>query len=286
MPTDATGTPTDLGIPTFNVDVDAPSGLGFNAAMAVIDGLLQDRVTVAGTRVIANKLVSSDTQPAWRVFGDGKMEWGAGGSSATDTTLIRAASNRLATLGIFDAQSGQSGQVTIGSSSSTPIILFGNAGDTQLARAGSNQLQVGSVAPVSNAMLSVIKGQSNQIEWGHENTGGYRSTIGADAGDGHPFIAFLAEAGTNNNTFRTRGFNGTVLLAQSNTLDFLSLSNANADNQAIPSDPTLRVENPFASGSTGDTGLYALVVGVGTRRITTGAADSGGSGFRMLRVAN
>jgi microcystin-dependent protein len=44
MPTDATGTPTPLGIPTFNTSVDAPSGLGFNAAMPVIDTLIQARV--------------------------------------------------------------------------------------------------------------------------------------------------------------------------------------------------------------------------------------------------
>lgn len=48
MPTDATGTPTALGIPTYNVDNDAPSGLGFNATMAVIDSLLQLRALLSG----------------------------------------------------------------------------------------------------------------------------------------------------------------------------------------------------------------------------------------------
>jgi hypothetical protein len=47
VPTDATGTPTSLGIPTFNVDVDEPSGLGFNEAMAVIDSLLVARSGVS-----------------------------------------------------------------------------------------------------------------------------------------------------------------------------------------------------------------------------------------------
>ena len=47
MPTDATGTPTSLGIPTFNVDVDEPSGLGFNEAMTLIDSLLVSRSGVA-----------------------------------------------------------------------------------------------------------------------------------------------------------------------------------------------------------------------------------------------
>lgn len=49
MPTDLTGTPTSLGIGTYNVDVDAPSGLGFNAAMAQIDALIAERpATPAG----------------------------------------------------------------------------------------------------------------------------------------------------------------------------------------------------------------------------------------------
>lgn len=52
MPVDATGTPTALGIPTFNVDADAPSGLGFNAAMQEIDALITGRMlapTAPGT---------------------------------------------------------------------------------------------------------------------------------------------------------------------------------------------------------------------------------------------
>jgi hypothetical protein len=37
---DATGTTTSQGIPTYATNVDAPSGKGFNAAMAVIDTLI------------------------------------------------------------------------------------------------------------------------------------------------------------------------------------------------------------------------------------------------------
>lgn len=45
MATDATGTPTSPdNIPTLNVDADAPSGLGFNAAMAAIQAALSARV--------------------------------------------------------------------------------------------------------------------------------------------------------------------------------------------------------------------------------------------------
>ena len=47
MATDATGTPTPLGIPTYNINVDAPSGNGFNAAMSEIDTLIQARAPLA-----------------------------------------------------------------------------------------------------------------------------------------------------------------------------------------------------------------------------------------------
>ena len=48
MATDATGTPTPLGIPTYNVNADAPSGNGFNAAMAEIDTLISERILSPG----------------------------------------------------------------------------------------------------------------------------------------------------------------------------------------------------------------------------------------------
>jgi microcystin-dependent protein len=47
LATDATGTPTPLGIPTYNINVDAPSGNGFNAAMAAIDTLIGSRALLA-----------------------------------------------------------------------------------------------------------------------------------------------------------------------------------------------------------------------------------------------
>jgi hypothetical protein len=44
MATDATGSPTPLGIPKFNTSADAPSGLGFNAAMDAIDALIAGKI--------------------------------------------------------------------------------------------------------------------------------------------------------------------------------------------------------------------------------------------------
>lgn len=54
MPTDLSGAPTSLGIGTYNVDVDAPSGLGFNTAMGQIDALIGGRV-LKPTGIVANE---------------------------------------------------------------------------------------------------------------------------------------------------------------------------------------------------------------------------------------
>lgn len=66
MPTDLTGTPTSLGIGTFNVDADAPSGLGFNEAMAQIDSLIAARVATPGGIVNGQSLLWNGT--SWTVY--------------------------------------------------------------------------------------------------------------------------------------------------------------------------------------------------------------------------
>lgn len=48
MAQDATGTPTSLGIPTYDVNADAPTGVGLNAIVGVIDTLIAARVPVPG----------------------------------------------------------------------------------------------------------------------------------------------------------------------------------------------------------------------------------------------
>src|SRR5215831_4633216 len=64
-------------------------------------GLPADTVVAAATRIISNLLLAGDTQPSWRVFGSGKMEWGPGGTTAIDTNLYRSAVGVLKTDGVF-----------------------------------------------------------------------------------------------------------------------------------------------------------------------------------------
>ena len=65
MATDATGTPTSLGIPTYDVNSDAPTGNGFNAAMASIDTLIKARVTDPSTQNDGEPLVWDNVGKQW-----------------------------------------------------------------------------------------------------------------------------------------------------------------------------------------------------------------------------
>lgn len=90
----------------------------------------------------------------------------------------------------------------------------------------------GTSAPQTNALMSA-RVPGNDIEFGHTNPAGYGSTIGSDVGDGRPFVAFNAEAGSTNNTFRTRGIFGSIFTSDlAGGFIFETVANANADNQA------------------------------------------------------
>ena len=65
------------------------------AAAADATKVDKDSVVVAATRILASKKLVGDTQPAFRFFGDGKLEWGVGGTTAVDTSLYRSAANEI-----------------------------------------------------------------------------------------------------------------------------------------------------------------------------------------------
>jgi microcystin-dependent protein len=53
LATDATGTPTSLGIPTLNTGADKPTGVGINAMMAAIDALIVARTVSLPSGMVA-----------------------------------------------------------------------------------------------------------------------------------------------------------------------------------------------------------------------------------------
>ena len=101
-----------------------------------------DAVIAAAARIIASKLLGADTQPAFRILGDGTHSWGAGGASAPDTTLSRSAAGILKAAQHFRAgldlyaQDGGATQVRIGNNGGNASVDFGSAMDTRLYRNG------------------------------------------------------------------------------------------------------------------------------------------------------
>ena len=102
MATDATGTPTALGIPKYDVNVDAPSGLGFNAAMDAIDsiittqvgnGILKTLVSSTGDMIYAS---SADTPARLPIGSSGDIltvsggipAWAAGGAALPSGVIV------------------------------------------------------------------------------------------------------------------------------------------------------------------------------------------------------
>lgn len=156
MATDATGTPTSLGIPKYNTSADAPSGLGFNAAMDTIDALL----------VARNPVITS-------VFGrTGVVVAAAGDYSAAQVT--NAADKSSAATQVFTGQittptlsvSGTAQAATVFATSAVEV----GATDTTVTRGAPGQVVLGGTANKGNF---VGGGGSN-------NTGG-PSTLTPDA---------------------------------------------------------------------------------------------------------
>jgi hypothetical protein len=82
------------------------------------------------------------------------------------------------------------------------------------------------------AMSSRMAG--NSFEFGHFDTNGYGSTIGATYSSGTPFLAFSAEADPTGNTFTTRGKSGSVISGDlAGGIVFSRLPTASASGQAL-----------------------------------------------------
>lgn len=113
-----------------------------------------DSVVVAATRIIANKLLAGDAQPSWRIFGDGKQEWGPGGATVPDTNLYRTAANTLKTDDTLLVNALNSvgdivttdnltayDNVLVDLAGAGSKIMFGSASDTNLYRSAANELK-------------------------------------------------------------------------------------------------------------------------------------------------
>jgi hypothetical protein len=144
---------------------------------------------------------------------------------------------------------GVTGAVTFSALTQGQVMFPGAAGvvsgDANLFWDNINKrLILGAAATQSSPVLS-IRVPGNDVEFGHSNVAGYGSNIGANLGDGKPFLAFNSEIGTTINTFRTRGIFGSIIQSDlTGGLVFGTTGNANADNQALAPLATISTANP------------------------------------------
>jgi len=81
---------------------------------------------------------------------------------------------------------------------------------------------------------------------------------GAEAGSGSPFLVFNSEAGTNNNTYRTRGKLGAGVKSNNiGGLVFFTLTDINADNQTPTTRMTLLASGELILTDVGPTSTLA-----------------------------
>jgi hypothetical protein len=151
-----------------------------------------------------------------------------------------------------------SGNTTIGAN-----LIFANSSGVYVGNAAVN-------GSITTALLSVRR-NGMSIEFGAANNG-YQSVIGSET-TGTPFVAFNCEAGTNSDTYRTRGTRaGAVLRADAGNVIIGYVGTANTDNQT-PLE-ILRVSGSAGSLSANgvlrcDTTSGRLVVPVGSNKYAT-----------------
>ena len=134
------GTWTHQGNHTFNNTLKAASSIDFTA------GSVDLRNQGSATSVITRTNVNGDTQPRFAVQADGKMLWGLGGITATDTNLYRSTTNRLKT----------DGYLHVGGD----LVLEGVGSD--LTMTGGGQVQITGLGATTATALLVQRGVDTQ----------------------------------------------------------------------------------------------------------------------------
>jgi hypothetical protein len=115
--------------------------------------------------------------------------------------------------------------------------FYGEAGEiyNQNLIFGASQIAAGSKYSQSSSKFAA-RYPGNSFEFGYPDVG-YGSNIGATFASGNPFLAFCAEADPTGDTFRTRGKQGSVILANlGGSMIFGRIANPNASGQNLTED--------------------------------------------------
>jgi hypothetical protein len=199
---------------------------------------------------------------------------GTGIEQAYSTVTTTSAANPINNLVGGSINNTPIGATTPSTGAFTTLTTTGNV---IVGTGGGASITVGATAIQTGAFLGIVN-TGDAIEWGHTNTAGYRSHIGAEAGSGVSFVALHAEAGTNSNSYKTRGIKGSVL--RSDVLGgfvFSSITNASADNQTPTDVATITTAGlaTFTGGVKGSvTNDSATAGSVGEMLTTTVASGS------------
>jgi len=160
-----------------------------------------------------------------------------------NVTITSGATN--GTSGVTITSGSTSGQTLLNGSSVKVQTYATGAWRDRLSILNGGNVGIGNTAPTNllsigpdpigqtNALMSIRNTSvfPNALEWGHQNTSGYHNTLGFQVGGGQGFIGFATEAGTNMNTYRTRGAMGTAIISHNGRTAIATVDNANADNQ-------------------------------------------------------
>ena len=190
---------------------DDGTRLAVGAAPSAGGGILHLKDTTSNQAKIT--LESANAYNSWINFSAASNEMSLGYDKATVGGLVFANSDTIASNIRMVILSG--GSVGIGTNNPSCLLQLGTDG-------------------VQGGASLAIRRNGDSINFGHVNGAGYGSVIGCSSNNGNPHIGFMCEAGTNINTFRTRGLKGNVIFTNtSGTLNFGQVTNANADNQSV-----------------------------------------------------
>lgn len=161
------------------------------------------------------------------------------------------------------------------------IYTFADESMTIAGRDVSNTFtvdqQFGSATNQSSAAIAA-RVAGNSLEFGHGNTAGYGSTLGATGG-GTPFLAFFGEVEPGLNTFRTRGWLGSVMYADgAGGFKWGDLPVAIGTGQTVDVYATL--------SNAGTLGLYGDLALAATKRIYLDGVGAGGDSYISETAAN
>lgn len=207
--------------------------------------------------------------------------------SGNDTNLYRSAVGRLSTDGeLFIAKS-----VVVDATNVGGKLYFGSATDTDLYRSAANTLKtdgkiiaandIGGLSDVyarqgvsSQVVLAPVSGNAGILFGSSFDTNLFRTGADTLKTDDQLIVGGQLFMRT------TAGFGAAAIWFGTSDDAVLYRSGAGA----LKTDGLFRAEGD--PGVANDTALTIFVSGVGARVVKVGAADSGGVGFRMLRVAN